>query len=160
MLSLKDLAERYELTPKQARRLWENVGPLLGAHTRRGPQGQTLIDVTGLPIIERCQDLVRQGASLPNAVRAVAQEMGLNGYSGKVSDGLTKGTDDYPAIVDLLKAQLSDKDHRISDLTSERDRLLNIIENQGEQIKALMPGPKPEPRRSRFEALRFALLGR
>jgi hypothetical protein len=63
---------------------------------------------------------------------------------------------------------------QIEDLREERDRLLAIIESQGDQIKALMPGPQErgngEPSKtshvqdghklSRWQALRFVLLGR
>ncbi len=49
-------------------------------------------------------------------------------------------------LLEELRARLSDKDSQLADLRSERDRLLSLLEDQGQQLRALTAGPAPWPR--------------
>ncbi len=67
MLTLKAISVRYGLSPKQTRRYWEAVAPLLARYAHRGPHNTTLISEQAIPVFDRLMELLREGLSLPSA---------------------------------------------------------------------------------------------
>jgi len=119
MLTLRDIAARYELSPKQARRYWEAVSPLLTQYARRGPHNTILLSEQAIPVLDRLAELVRSGLSLPAAAEQLRGE--LNG-SGQAE---SKQMDDYgqtdyrDELISVLKAQLAEKDRQIAELLAQ-----------------------------------------
>lgn len=127
MLTLKDLSKRYRLTPKQARRWWDAVSPLLDHHAQRGPHNVILVSEQGIPVFDRLAELVREGLSLPAAAERLREE--LNG-SGQVegepsSEGGQSPTSADPRdeLIAILKEQLREKDKQIAALLSQLEDL-------------------------------------
>jgi len=94
----------------------------------------------------------------------VSEEMALNRHSDGAGDGPSISKVTQRELNDVLQERVAEKDRLISDLIMEKNRLLGIIENQTEYIKAL-PAPKmaetlQRQQLSRWQALRLALLGR
>lgn len=149
-MTLKNLSARYGLSPKQTRRVWEAVRPLLSPYTQRGPHNVTLISEQAIPILDRFMELLREGLSVPAASEKLHEEMKSSGPAQgtlPASNGHSQG-DPRDELIAILKAQLAEKDCLIADL-------LNSVRDL--QMKALPPAA---PRLSRWQALKIAILGR
>jgi|GEM_PF-7086748 len=164
MLTLKDLSQRFGWSDKQTRRYWKAVSPLLSEFTQRGPHNTILLSPQALAVFDRLQDLLRQGLSLPAVAEKLREELNDSGHTqGELSGNGGKArssSDPWEELVAVLKEQLREKDKQIAELLAQ-------LRERDEQIKALMPGPKPDsrspsdqPSLSRWQALKYALMGR
>lgn len=160
MYDVQFLCGRYGLTVKQVRDRITALAPTLTPHVLQGKHGAKVLKDGGLAIFDRLIQLERGGLSVSAAVEMI-QKDGLNGSesSSSTSVGLSGGNRDG-RVFELMS-------HQIEDLRTERDRLLSIIEQQGEQMRALMPGPKAQNgndgqgnQLTRWRALKIAILGR
>jgi len=119
MLTLRDIAARYELSPKQARRYWEAVSPLLSQYARRGPHNAILLSEQAIPVLDRLAELIHSGLSLPAAAEQLREELnGSRQAGGKQTDNYEQ-TDYRDELIAILKAQLAEKDRQIAELLSQ-----------------------------------------
>ena len=164
MLTLKDLAARYELSSKQARRYWESVSHLIAPYCQRGPHNTALVSEQAIPVFDRLSELLRDGLSLPGATQQIANEMNGNGFAesklirnSEHTARQIESTAYRDELIEEMRAQ-------VQDLRKERERLLGLLEESQAQVRQLMlPAPKPEsqqPLMSRWQALRALVLGR
>jgi predicted transcriptional regulator len=171
LLTKSEIAQRYGLTERQVRHRLTALDGLLTGHVSLGQGGQRVLDDFAVAIFDRLMQLEREGLSPSAAVSRIREEVpaDANGSGGapERQEGVRAGQPLSEAVIEELRARLADKDKQIEDLRSERDRLLSIIEQQGEQVRALMPGPAaadgPEGRGeclTRWQALKYLLLGR
>lgn len=147
MMTLQDLSARYGLSPKQTRRVWEAVRPLLAPYTQRGPHNVTLISEQAIPILDRFLELLREGLSVPAASEKLHKEMKSSGSAQGALPASNGHPDPRDELIAILKAQLAEKDRQIAEL-------LNSVRDL--QMKALPPAA---PRLSRWQAFRIAILG-
>lgn len=153
MYTVKDLAQRFALHPKRVRERLAALGPVIEPHIIEGKQNAKLLTDAGMAIFDRLRQLEQEGYTVQAAVQKLKEELS----DQRKTTGHRESNGSPDAKDELIKA-LKDQ---VEDLRAERDRLLAIIENQTEQIRALMPGVEErEPRLSRWEALKIALLGR
>lgn len=149
MLTLRDLSARYGLSPRQTRRYWEAVSPLLAPYVQRGPHNVTLLSEQAIPIFDRLLGLLREGLSVPAAAEKLREEMRSSGQTDGMlagNGGHTRG-DPRDELIAILKAQLAEKDRQIAELLASVREL---------QMRALPPAAPI----SRLQALKLALLGR
>lgn len=195
MFNVKELAKRLGLTEWQTRKLVYACRPLLEGQQGwlgYGQNGELLIGTGALALLERAKELKLAGTPGKALAARLAEELGKplpeadgKGRQTPASPAATPNPnstsnptarDPRDELIEELRARIQDLKQREEDLQAERDRLLKIIENQAEQLRALMPGPGtgsgPEPKASpaqgtgagirigRWRALRYALLGR
>ncbi len=170
-MTIQDLSKRFGISEKSVRRRLDSLDPVISQHLATGRQNAILVSSSGMAIFDRLMQIEREEKLSPSAAaEKVIRELanGGNGVSdqGVSSDqsvpGLGLGPGGVDQLIGVLKSQ-------IGDLRAERDRLLSLIEQQGEQLRALMPGPSESesegngrgaPRISRWQHLKAALLGR
>jgi len=157
MYTVKDLAQRFALHPKRVRERLAALGPLVEPHIIEGKQNAKLLTDAGMAIFDRLRQLEQEGYTVQAAVQKLKEELSdqrkTMGHPASNQDA-NGSPDARDELIKALKAQ-------VEDLRAERDRLLAIIENQTEQIRALMPGVEQQkPRLSRWEAIKYILLGR
>ena len=162
MLTIQDISKRFGLSEKSVRRRLDSLGTVISQHLVTGRQNAILFPDAAISIFDRLIQLEAQDKLSPGAALEKLNNELANG-GNPVSEQRGNGGPTTPGASPDLVAVLSGQ---IQDLRSERDRLLAIVENQGDQIKALMPGPS-EPRPNgrengftRWRALRYAMLGR
>jgi hypothetical protein len=161
MMTLSDVAARYSLTEKQARRRWEALSPLLAQFAQRGPHNTIMLSPQALAVFDRLTDLLKSGLSLPSAAGQLREEMRGSGQTQTDLAGSKGSPAPHDDLLPILKEQLTAKDHLI-------EQLLAQLRDRDEQLRALMPGPvangksgsSSRPSLTRWNALRFALLGR
>ena len=161
MLTIQELAERFGISEKSVRRRLDSLSSVIGQHLSTGRQNAILVTDAGLAIFDRCMQLERQDKLSPSSsVEKVISEIQTSHSTvfNQEKSAVQTQSSDQSELVRVLNRQ-------IEDLREERNRLLTIVESQGDQIKALMPGPQErsssnERRFTRFQALRFVLLGR
>lgn len=164
MLSIQDLSQRFGISEKSVRRRLDSLKPVLDQHLTTGRQNAILLKDSGIAIFDRVMQLEQQDKLSPSAaLEKVISEVG-KGFSevSKDEQGVVQSIGQaVPApneeLVEVLKQQ-------VSDLRNERDRLLGIIENQNEQMQAMLPGsteePPPSEKRSRWSHLKAVVTGR
>jgi hypothetical protein len=161
MMTIQGVAERYGISEKSVRRRLDTFGPVITPHLSTGRQNAILFTDSGIAIFDRLMQLEQQSNLSPSAalekVRSELQDGGNHMANHGVGTAQSVA-EANPELVTVLRQQ-------VEDLRIERDRLLKLIEGQGEQLRALMPGPRPAGngdghRFTRLRALRFALLGR
>ena len=157
MYTVKDLAQRFALHPKRVRERLAALGPVIEPHIIEGKQNAKLLTDAGMAIFDRLRQLEQEGYTVQAAVQKLKEELSDQGKttghqaSNQESNGSPDAKDE---LIKALKAQ-------VEDLRAERDRLLAIIENQTEQIRALMPGVEDHRSRlSRWSALKALIFGR
>lgn len=158
MYDVQFLSQKYGLTIKQVRDRLTVLAPMLTTHTLVGKHGAKVLTDGGLAIFDRLIELERSGLSVNAAVEKVGNERSPRLETPESTTVSVWGTNGEPKVIELMGKQ-------IEDLRIERDRLLAIIESQGEHIKALSPGPTPanghkETQVTRWQAFRIAFLGR
>lgn len=162
MLTIQDISQRFGLSKKSVRRRLDSLGPTISQHLDTGRQNAILFSDAAVSIFDRLMQLEAQDKLSPSAaIEKLKSELanGGNHVSEERGNGAQTVPSTSPELVGVLTRQ-------IEDLRTERDRLLAIIENQEEQIRALMPGPtEPQPNGqgnglSRWLALRVLVLGR
>jgi len=163
MYTVKDLAERFGLHPKRVRERLAVLSPLIDPYLVEGKQNAKLLTDGGLAIFDRLIQLEREGLTVQAAVQKLQNELshGQKTPDQRASlEPASNGNNDKDELIAVLKEELQY-------LRQERDRLLGIIENQSEQLRALLPGPKPQngqdgpaKKLTRWQALKIAILGR
>lgn len=161
MYDVHVLCERYGLSVKQVRDRLTALSPVLHSHVRQGKHGAKLLTDGGLAIFDRLRELERGELSVSDAVAKIKNERAQAKNPASSTSVGREGADGESAVIELLNQQ-------VRDLRAERDRLLEIIEGQGEQLQALMPGGEPGPpkrgghreqRMSRWQHFKAAILG-
>lgn len=160
MMTIKDLAERFGISEKSVRRRLDSLSPVISQHLTTGRQNAILLTDSGVSIFDRLIQLERQDKLSPTAAAERVKSELQNGIS-PMSD---HGVGPVPTVPNVPNELVEVLTRQVEDLRSERDRLLSIIEEQGQQIRALMPGPtelrnKNNQRLTRWQALKVVLLG-
>lgn len=162
MYTVKDLSERFGLHSKRVRERLAALSPLIDPYLAEGKQNAKLLTDGGLSVFDRLMQLEQEGLTVQAAIQKLKDELsdgqktpGQRASSERVSNG----ADAKDELIAVLKEQLLHTQQ-------ERDRLLGIIENQSEQLRALMPGPKAQngqggnPALTRWQALKVLVLGK
>ncbi|MEM4723524.1 MAG: hypothetical protein QXP01_00765 [Candidatus Hadarchaeum sp.] len=164
MMTIQDLAERFGISEKSVRRRLDILGPVLAPYLTTGRQNAILLNDSGVAVFDRLLQIERQDKLSPSAAaERVKRELqdSDKAVSGQGRSTVQSPPDGIGELVTVLSKQ-------VEDLRAERDRLLSIIEQQGEQLRALAPGPKPQSSQdgnpagklTRWQALKIAILGR
>lgn len=163
MVTIQELSKRFGISEKSVRRRLEILGPVLAPYLTTGRQNAILLNDSGVAIFDRLLQMERQDKLSPSAAaERVKKELqdGEKTVSGQGSSSVqTPSSEGVEQLLKVLSKQ-------VEDLRSERDRLLSIIEQQGQQLRALLPGPPPQHSQpnnltlSRWQALKIAILGR
>lgn len=168
MTNIQDLVERFSISEKSVRRRLDSLSTVLDRHTTTGQKNAILLDNAGLAIFDRLIQLEKQDRLSPSAAaqKVISEVQNGESETGNQNGNTGQTTDQADeAVVEILTQQ-------IKDLRDERDRLLDIIESQGESIKALMPAKNSneedgnssetngKKKASRLRALSYALFGK
>ncbi len=158
MYTVKDLARRFGLHPKRVRERLAALGPVIEPHMIEGKQNAKLLTDAGLALFDRLRQLEQEGYTVQAAVQKLREELSDRGKTAghqPSNEGVNDSPDAKDELIKALKAQ-------VEDLRAERDRLLAIIENQTEQLRALMPAGKDQRsgKMNRWQALKVLILGR
>jgi len=140
MHDVKSLADHFKLSERAINRrlaaLQTALGPESDAYLTRGKVDKYLVTNNGLSVLGRMLELERDGLTIEEAARRVRAELGEpasndqedgTGASGQQSADSRKAHDELVATlretVELLKAQLAEKDRQI-------ERLQDILQNR------------------------------
>jgi len=146
MYSLAFLSEHYGFTYKQVRDRVTALGPLLTGYILQGKGHAKMLTDHGRAIFDRLVQLERGGLSLSAAVNVIQSER-ENGHSVATSAltstavGSSSNDSQFKEIVEQMKSRIS---HLESEVHWLRDQL---TEAQG-QLKALMPPPNTQAKKS------------
>ena len=170
LLSKTMIAERYGLTERQVRHRLTALDGSLTGHVSLGQGGQRVLDDYAVTLFDRLMQLEKEGLSTSAAVSRIRGEGSAIGNGSKVAPQrqpmAESGQWVSEELVEELRARLEDKDQLVKDLRGERDKLLSMLEEKDDQLRALMPGPRPVgesgnvKRMSRLQALKVLVLGR
>lgn len=155
---MQNLCSRYNLSERALRRRVAALGTVITPHIGHGQNNTFLIADGGLAILDRLAQIQREtGLGLSGAVERVRSEL-ANG-SAAPSEPRPNGAE-HPGV------GLEDLRSMITYLKEENRWLKDRLEEKDQQIKALMPGPRPDIGNNnslhltRWQAFRILLLGR
>lgn len=178
MKSVKDLEQYFGLSTRQVHLRIDALEPLLHGHLYRGKSNAILLDDYGFALFRRLIELERdQGVASQTAVGLMEKE--VEGSSdnrfvargtadvepretdvGVSQSGVVEG---YREAVEVLKGHNEFLQRQVENLTQQ-------LQDRDEQLRALMPGRgssdagasgnERRERMSRWQALRYVILGR
>ena len=144
------------------------LGALVTPHVTEGKNGGFLFDDTAISLLDRLQQLERDGWSVAAAVQHIREEFRSPQQNGDTAAVATAPTSDARTDTDELVKELRS---RIREQAETIGWLKNQLESRDEQILALMPGKDSEDATegnsaphngslSRWQHFKAALLGR
>lgn len=174
MMTRKDLQKRLGVSEDQLYRLDSAIRPVLEPRDLRGGSRGSAIqyDPQAISLFERAMELQSRGTALSDLESALESE--LNGAHEPHQNGhdedARNSADPARILVDELRERINEYQRREERWEAERQRLLAMLEDRDDQLKALMPGRSEdhnsEPvanvneRMGRWQALRYAVFGR
>jgi hypothetical protein len=167
MLTLEAVKDRLGLdSVRQVRHRIDTARQLLAPYLKHGKNNQLLVDSNAIVILDRLRQLESRGQTLEQAVQEIQTETQGNGNGKPSSTTGELEVNHEGKIAGVENVRLKEQ---VSDLRGMVTFLQDQLNKRDEQILALMPAkgearpgrPGPGERKlSRWQALRFVLLGR
>ena len=95
MVTLEQAAQTLGMTPRQLRRPIEATEPLLAPLMGRGEKNRVLLDYGAVEALRAVEDRRAKGATMQEAVAAVADEMGGQSWE---RTGATRGANSHGSL--------------------------------------------------------------
>lgn len=156
MMDTETLAKTLGYHKRALLRRVTALGGLVTPYVTEGKNGGFLFGDRAIAILKRLQELERDGLSVAAAVQRIREELESEEHKGVFKDvpGALSGDPAKDELIAELRARIQEQAEIIRFLQEQ-------LRNKEEELKALMPPKGAQGTyRSRWEALRFALLGR
>jgi predicted RNase H-like nuclease (RuvC/YqgF family) len=164
MLKIADLCDRYKISDFTARRWVDSLATVLAQYERRGQKNALLFETDALAVFDRFAQLTKESLTYTEAAAKVEEEMlpdaknnSANEASSLISLAQNTSRDYRDEMIELLKQQNELLRNDIKDLKQD----LNLLTEEVQNLQKALPPPQGgRSVNSRWEALRFAFMGR
>lgn len=151
MQPIGDLARVLGQSKRALHRRVAALGAVIAPHLANGKNGATIVDDSGIAILQRCLELERDGLSIAEAAHRVKEELRSNDWNAfydRRPDAPTGGT---PGVIDMYERLIGKLEKIITDQRQEIERLHDLLNRQ-------LP-PVSQGRMSRWQHFKAVLWG-